>query len=300
MKGDAFTSEGAGAENSRRPLWYAHRLPGYHGGEALRANARKSSEISHSRRTGLGIIVETHVVSDHPAGALPVILVPGLGLSAKYMLPLAKSLSETSDVWILEVKRAATAHSRGCLHVREAGSLVIEWMAKQGMASAVLGGHSFGAQVVAAAAIQDPSRVQALVLIAPTVDPAARTIVAQAWRLLRDSVREPFSAVWLATADYLKHPANVFRMARAAVEDDIQSRLPAVRCPTRVLCGSRDPVVPGNWARTVAALLPQGELVTINGAAHALPYSHWQEIAAEIRRAAGCAPTDGGSVLRAG
>ncbi len=242
-----------------------------------------SLEIERSRSSGLGTIVETHVVSDHPDGALPVILVPGLGLSAKYMLPLAKGLSETSDVWILEVKRAATAHSRSCLHVREAGSLIIEWMHNQGMASAVLGGHSFGAQVVAEAAIQDPSRVRALVLIAPTVDAAARTIVAQAWRLLRDSVREPFAAVRLAIADYLKHPGNVFKMARAAVADDIQSRLPAVCCPTRVLCGSRDPVVPRNWARTVTALLPQGKLVTINGAAHALPYSHWQEIAAEIK-----------------
>ena len=76
------------------------------GGEALRANARKRSEISRSRSSGRGTIVETHLVSDHRAGALPVILVPGLGLSAKYMLPLARGLSEASDVWILEVKRA--------------------------------------------------------------------------------------------------------------------------------------------------------------------------------------------------
>ncbi len=240
---------------------------------------RATSEL----RDGSGIIVATPIFSTTQISAPPVILIPGLGLSSRYLLPLAGCISRVCDVWILEVKRAAAPQSKACLDVAEAGSLIIKWMDMHGIASAILGGHSFGAQVVVEAAIQDHSKVRAVVLIAPTVDVSARTLVAQAWRLMHDAVREPFAAVRLALADYFRHPGNVFRMARAALADDIQSKLGAVRCPARVLCGSRDPVVPGNWARTLVALLPQGDLVTITGAAHALPLTHWQEVAAEIK-----------------
>lgn len=283
MDDNHFTPE-AGPGTSQAPLPGEHPFPGSSRRAVLPAYAGQDSEIERRPRkaSGPGIFVATNVPSSHPAGAPPVILVPGLGLSANYLLPLARGLSAKSDVWILEVKRASTPHFQGDPGAGEAGRLIIEWMHQQEMASAVLAGHSFGAQVVAAATTRYPSRVRALVLIAPTGDAAARSLVAQAGRLLRDAVREPFAVVRLAIADYLKHPGAVFRMARAAVADDMQSRLPGVRCPARVICGSRDPVVSRNWARTVADLLPNGELVTIPGAAHALPFTHWQEVAAAI------------------
>ena len=51
-------------------------------------------------------------------------------------------------------------------------------------------GNSFGAQVVVEAALRHPERVESIVLLGPTVDPAARSLVVQAIRWLRNAPDE--------------------------------------------------------------------------------------------------------------
>jgi pimeloyl-ACP methyl ester carboxylesterase len=58
--------------------------------------------------------------------------------------------------------------------------------------------------------------------------------------------------------------------------------LPRVRAPALVLRGARDAACPARWAREVAALLPDAELRTIPGAAHAVHWTAPARVAAEI------------------
>ncbi|WP_203717316.1 serine aminopeptidase domain-containing protein [Asanoa siamensis] len=66
---------------------------------------------------------------------------------------------------------------------------------------ACLLGRSFGAEVVAATAAAASDRVRAVVLAAPTSDPAARSRTAQILRWLRDVPREPLWQVPLFARD---------------------------------------------------------------------------------------------------
>lgn len=62
----------------------------------------------------------------------------------------------------------------------------------------------------------------------------------------------------------------------------IEDRLPRVAAPTLVVVGTRDPVVPLRWARTVTRLLPRGSLVVIDGGTHTMNYAYPYALAAAI------------------
>jgi pimeloyl-ACP methyl ester carboxylesterase len=59
---------------------------------------------------------------------------------------------------------------------------------------------------------------------------------------------------------------------RRLIQDKIEKRLPRVVAPCLILVGSRDPVVPLNWAQWACDLLPDGQLMVIEGATHTMNY----------------------------
>jgi len=52
----------------------------------------------------------------------------------------------------------------------------------------------------------------------------------------------------------------------------VEEHLPHVHIPTLVVRGSRDPIVPQEWAEKVNLLLPDSQLVVIEGAGHAVNF----------------------------
>ena len=56
----------------------------------------------------------------------------------------------------------------------------------------------------------------------------------------------------------------------AALRHGVEEQLPRVTAPTLVVRGPDDPIVPQNWAETVAGLLPAGQLVVTATGAHTL------------------------------
>ncbi|HEX2088386.1 MAG TPA: alpha/beta fold hydrolase [Actinomycetota bacterium] len=54
--------------------------------------------------------------------------------------------------------------------------------------------------------------------------------------------------------------------------------------PTLVVRGSRDMMVPQRWAEEAAALLPNGRLAVVPGAAHCVNYSAPQPFVDVLRR----------------
>lgn len=59
--------------------------------------------------------------------------------------------------------------------------------------------------------------------------------------------------------------------------EDLRSELQHVRCPTLLLMGRRDNLVPARAGKAVQRLLPNARLHVFKGAAHAPFFSHWQE-----------------------
>ena len=222
-------------------------------------------------------------VSLNPEGAElpPIVLVHGLGVSSRYMVPLAEHLGCVACVYAPDLpgfgKSATPARA---LNIDELADALAAWMHAMKLDQSVLLGNSFGSQVVVALALRHPERIARAVLVAPTMDPRAPTVIRQIMRLLRDAPREPLSLLPLAIRDYLTTGLRRgLQTLRYAIEDHIENKLPHVHVPTLVVGGARDPVVPRVWVEEVAGLLPHGRAVLIPRAAHAVNYNSPQELA---------------------
>jgi 2-hydroxy-6-oxonona-2,4-dienedioate hydrolase len=211
-----------------------------------------------------------------------VVLVHGIGVSGRYLLPTAGRLAERCTVHVPDLPgfgRSAGLPERPT--VRRLAEALEAWLDAAGLERPdALLANSFGCQVALELAARRPGRVGSLVLAGPTVDPDARSLPRQAGRLLADSVREPLPLIALQAHDYAVHVARSGGAAFAAmVRDRPEETAPLVRAPALVVRGGRDRIVPRRWAEQLAAALPRGRLVEIPGAPHALNYAAPDELA---------------------
>ncbi|MBA3844193.1 MAG: alpha/beta hydrolase [Actinobacteria bacterium] len=147
---------------------------------------------------------------------------------------------------------------------------------------ALLVANSLGAQIATELAVRSPERVSGLVLTGPTWDPDAPSIPEQFVRLLADSYRELPSLVPVALLDYARRgPRQILGAARAMLRHPMLERLGEVDAPVVIVRGSRDPICGQAWAEQAAAAAANGRLVVVDGAAHAVDWSH-PAVVAEI------------------
>jgi pimeloyl-ACP methyl ester carboxylesterase len=224
---------------------------------------------------------------DNLAGRAAVILVPGLGLSGRYMVPLAEHLGGEYPVFAVDPPGFGRSRPKPprALTVTELADALAEWMDALGLRSAVLVGNSLGCHVIAELAARHPERASRLVLNSPAVDPHTRTAPRQLGRLLLAAFCEPLSMIPIAVWDYLRTgPRRMWATFRMALRGRIEETLPRVNHPALVVRGTRDVLVSERWAAQAVELLPHGRLVQIPGAAHAANYHAAAEMAGIVRR----------------
>ena len=213
-------------------------------------------------------------VDPTPADAPVVVLVHGVGVSSRYMVPSAERLAPDFRAYAPDLPGFGKGYKpRRALTPRELADALVDWMDAIGLERAALVGNSFGCQIVADVAVRRPERVACVVLQGPTIDPAARSFGAQIRRWLRNTPGEAPSQGLVLLRDY--RDCGIPRLLRTfhyALEDRIEERLPLVRRPALVVRGARDRIVSQEWAQTVAELLPMGRLVVIPNGAHTLNY----------------------------
>jgi pimeloyl-ACP methyl ester carboxylesterase len=212
------------------------------------------------------------------------VLVHGIGVSSRYFRRLTPLLAEHGRVVAVELPGFGGApkppHAPS---VENDGALLAALLAERGE-RAVLIGHSMGAQVVVETSIVLPRLVERIVLIGPVTDPEAPSPVRQAWRLLGlDTFAEPLMANLIVMSDYLRNgPIWYLRTLPSMLRYPMPDALPRVPVPALVIRGSRDPIAPERWGRTVTALLPDARLVEVPGAGHVAMFSHPARVATEI------------------
>ena len=209
------------------------------------------------------------------AGEPPIVLVHGLGVSNRYMMPTARRLAPRFPVFAPDLPGfGSSERPNRVLSVSELAGSLARWLQAMALERAVLLGNSLGCQIIVDLAIRYPERVGWVVLVGPTGDPAAASLLRQFGRLLLDIPREPLLLDLIQAWAYLRAgPRRTFHTARAMVRDPIEAKLPLVRQPALVVRGGRDPIVPQRWAEEVTRLLPRGRLVVVPGAAHAVNYN---------------------------
>jgi pimeloyl-ACP methyl ester carboxylesterase len=157
-------------------------------------------------------------------------------------------------------------------------------MADSGLDGCVVVGHSMGGQVAAELAASHPSRVGRLVLIGPTADVEARSVLGQFGRWLANAPHEParFNALVLYEIAEMG-PRWMLGTFGHAVECQLEERLAEVRCPVVLARGEGDRISPQRWLETLRGVVPGPPVATVAGAVHSVVYSHPEAVAGIVR-----------------
>lgn len=220
------------------------------------------------------VMVDGISIRFREAGQGPcIVLVHGLGISADYWFRNGPALA-AAGYRVLSPDLPGfgyTAGPEGGLTVREQAAALDRWAAALGLEPAVYVGHSLSCQSVLELAADVPHRVRGLVLAGPSGAPGSHRLLRQAWGLFLDTMREPWRLFPFVLHAYLRAgPVRFWRTWWEGAKHDPFAVLPRVRAPGVVVVGTRDPVVTRPFAESLAAGLPEGRLVWIPGAAHAV------------------------------
>lgn len=232
-----------------------------------------------------GLTLHAVVLGEDASSAAPTfVMVPGMGMSGRYMMPTAMLLAAAGRVWVPDLPGCGRSGTpRTVPGIPELADALAAWMEIHELVTPVLIGNSLGAQVIVDFAVRYPERLERAVLVAPTIDPAAPRVGSQVFRLLADGFFEPVALYWIALTDYLRAGfGRVLQTLRHALADPVERKLPLITCPVLVIRGGRDPIVPQPWVERAVRLIPSARLVTVPKAAHAVNFNSPAALAAEV------------------
>lgn len=208
-----------------------------------------------------------YVASVVPVDPAPtVVLVHGVGLSYRYMVPTAELLVDDFRVYVPDLPGFGKSYKPWRTQtLDQLADALGAWMDAVHLENAVLLGNSVGCQIIVKLAVRHPDKVLRAVLQGPTVDPEARTFrqQLQRWRENRKAEGRRKKGP-IVVKDYWEcGPRRLIRTFGYALQHRMEEDLPRMRCPTLVVRGELDPIVPQRWAEEVERLLPQGRLILL-------------------------------------
>ena len=210
-----------------------------------------------------GVRMHARVATTATAPGPPLVLVHGLGVSSRYMIPIAQLLAPDHRVYAPDLPGSGrSGRPDHILNVDELADALAAWMRATGLRDAILIGNSLGCQTIAALTLRHPTLIARAVFIGPTMDPQARTTLQEFGRLMIDSWRESFTQPFLTLFDYwLTGPYRTWRTLQYGLNDPLEAKLPQITIPVLIVRGGRDPIVPQGWVAEIERLLPCGRLV---------------------------------------
>ena len=214
-----------------------------------------------------------------------VILVHGLVISSRYMVPTAERLAPLCDVYAVDLPGYGLSDKPGAtLGLSDLADALAEWIEVEKVGAPHLVANSFGCQILAELAIRHPQHIGRMVLQGPTIDPTARSVWRQMGRLMANSRKESPQLGHIMLRDYARAGLKpVIQTIKIALDDRIEDKLPFITARTLVIRGEYDPIVPQRWAEEVCRLLPHGDLIVIPGAAHTINYTAPDALVQAIR-----------------
>lgn len=218
-------------------------------------------------------------------GELAIVLVHGLSVSGKYLLPTAARLINSFRVYVPDLPGfGASEKPRQVLDIPGMAETLKAWMDVVGLEQAFLLGNSLGCLTITMMAASHSERVTGIILVSPVGDPGVRNTLRLVLRGLNDFVREPPSLWPVMFQDFLR--AGLRRTAltlRSMQHCRLNLWLPLVEVPSLIVRGGRDRIVPMWWFDRVAELLPQSRVAVMRDAAHVPNFSHPARLTALVR-----------------
>lgn len=209
----------------------------------------------------------------------PVVLLSGFMASGRYLEPAAAELAAYRAVVVPDLPGVGrSTHGDAPLTLAELADLVADLIASFDGPADVLA-NSFGCQIAVELALRHPAAARRLVLTSPVTPRRLRSLVPLAARFAAAMHREPWGYLGILVADAARGwPRKGVANLRALLGYPVLERSRLLGVPVVVVRGRRDPLVPDRFARRLAAAIPRGRYVVLDGA-HALSYGMPEEIA---------------------
>lgn len=222
-----------------------------------------------------------------PEGARVMAHVHGFGLSGRYLLPTAERLSDEFHTYVPDLPGfGRSGKRRDMLDIPDLARATIDFFDDRGVEKATLVGNSMGCPVIVECAHRYPDRIDRAVLVSPAGGFYNQPLRRAIRQLSSDAPREPFRMAGVAVPDYARFGIpSTTRMFRALMQYPTLQRLLEMHIPTLVVLGQRDPLLPhAHRVNEVASQTDSHVLVVLmEGAAHAINYSHPAQLAHVIR-----------------
>lgn len=217
-------------------------------------------------------------------GPFPFVLVHGLSMSSRYLVPIARRLARRYAVYAPDLPGyGLSQHPAQTLDIEGLAQALHAWMEMMGLREVYMLGNSLGCQVIVHYAVSFPGQVRKAVLVGPTMDPSAVHLPKLFARAINNMLHEPLSFYPVLAHDYLAAgPRETFQELEYGIRDPIQEKLKRVPIPTLVVRGQYDKLVTQAWAERVTRLLPDGRMVLIPGGAHVVNYDAPEKLYREV------------------
>ncbi|WP_439592780.1 alpha/beta fold hydrolase [Microbacterium sp.] len=226
----------------------------------------------------------TLVAESHGTGRPIFVMIHGIGMGRSVFIELDEALRPGARTIAIDLPGYGEApEPRRTLTMERTADLVSAYLRASVDEPVVVIGHSMGTQVATEVAVRHPSLVRRLVLIAPTVDPDARTAPRQIGRLLADIAVESPKVILRGAREYVRAGPRLRAKFRAMLVHRPEDSYPRIEAPTLVLRGENDIVSPHAWCERVIDLIPDARLVEIDGHGHETMIRDAAPAAAAIR-----------------
>jgi pimeloyl-ACP methyl ester carboxylesterase len=213
--------------------------------------------------------------------------VHGFGLSGRYLLPTAERLADEFHTYVPDLPGFGRSGKRkDMLDIPDLARAALDFLDDRGVEKATLVGNSMGCPVIIEFAHRFPDRIDRAVLVSPAGGVFNQPLRRAITQLSKDAPREPTRMARVAVPDYVRFGVpSTMRMFRSLTQYPSLQRLLEMRMPTLVVLGERDPLLP--HAHRVDEIASQTDshvlVVLLEGAAHAINFSHPGQLAHVIR-----------------
>ena len=230
-----------------------------------------------------------------PPGAPDLVLLHGIGMSGRSMIPTARLLAPVARVFVPDLP--GTGRSRAESGVppgpAELADALTRFLDEAGLERAHIVANASGCEVAIDLAARRPWRVASLVLVGPTGDPEARSWPRRLARWARNAPREPLALAPILVRDWLD--AGLRRglgTSARSLRDPLERKLPWVEAPVLALRGSLDPIAPARWVGRIAREVQRGRVAVVPGATHTVSYQSPLELSRVVRASLGLPLSD--------
>jgi pimeloyl-ACP methyl ester carboxylesterase len=214
---------------------------------------------------------------------VPIVHVHGFGISGSYLMPTARLLGSQGANVVPDLPGYGRSQRREqVLGIPALADALLGVLDGLGLERVVLVGNSMGCPISLEVAHAAPERVHRLVLVSPAGGEHNQPLARALGQLAVDAVRESPRMARVAVPDYVHFgPVNALRLFSELTRFPSLERLLHTPVPSLAVLGSRDPLMPPpHRVREVGRLAPEHvTVVLVEGAAHAVNYSHPEVLA---------------------